>query len=145
MVWFQFALHKSFLGSFFFLLFVLIFLVLTLLVVLDHLIDFLYSCDLMIRINLIVCLSVCICSMIKWCLEFLNVALFCFFIVQIISRKPCFLKASVYCWWRHFVTYDIQISSAGKQTLHIWCQKMCLPHWLSSDCMRRDSLVHGLK
>jgi len=61
MVWFQFALHKSFLGSFFFLLFVLIiFLFLTLLVVLSQLIDFLYSCDVMIRINLIFCLSVCI-------------------------------------------------------------------------------------
>jgi hypothetical protein len=138
MVWFQFALHKSFLGHFFFLLFVLvIFLFLTLLVVLDQLIDFLYSCDLMIRINLIFCFSVCICSLIEWCLEFLNVALFCFFIVQIISRKSCFLKTSLCCWWRHFFIYDIQIPSTGKQTLHIWW----LSHWLSSDCMRSEWLL----
>lgn len=146
MVWFRFALHKTFRGSFFFLLFILIiFLFLILLVVLDQLIDFLYSCDLMIRINLIFCLSVCICSLIEWCLEFLNIALFCFFVVHIISRKSCFLKTSLYCWWRRFVTYDIQMSSAGKCTSHIWCQKMGLPHWLSSDCMRSDSLVHGLR
>jgi hypothetical protein len=133
----------------FFLLFVLIiFLFLTLLVVLDQLLDFLYSsfcCNLMIRVNLIFCLSVCICSLIEWCVEFLNVAFFCCLILQIIGRKSCFLKTSLYCWWRPFVTYDIQILSTGTQTLHIWCQKVGLPHWLSSACMRSDSLFHGLR